>query len=131
MTSRAEKDREISDELKNTILDLISDLRTVFDLPAELSDLNLVEFFFKQLDSSRIMKNVIEKILPHTVKIRDKDVEFFLTTESLFSALPPDRVTYYGELLSNGSRLLTEELDTIWTYFECIITYAEQYRKIK
>lgn len=119
-------------EAKNTIIDLVTNLRDdIFTSSEERGDLSAVEFFFRNCHHERIMMHLINKVLPYKKQIIERDVNFFLNNDSIFSGLPEDRVKYYSSVIASGKRINKEYRITIWEYFDSLIAFAELYQKNK
>ena len=124
--------RNLLQDLKATILDLISDLKNnVFTLEDEKGDLMVVEFFFKRLNPESLMQHVISHIIPWKDKIENKDQNFFLENKNIFKGLPEDRLTHYGQIIAKSERVDEEDKKVIWDYFNIIVEIAEIYKKNK
>lgn len=119
-------------DLKNTILDLISVLRDeMLTNHDEHGDLMMVEFFFKRMHPERIMDHIVQHVLPHTDKIRHRNQSFFLENRGIFAGLPEDRISHYTGIVANSDRLSKEDRNEIWDYFDTIVALAELYKKNK
>lgn len=77
------------------------------------------------------MMHLINKVLPYKKQIIERDVNFFLNNDSIFSGLPEDRVKYYSSVIASGKRINKEYRITIWEYFDSLIAFAELYQKNK
>ena len=123
-----QKKSDILLELKDTISDLISDLKQVFNTKTERGELALVEFFYKKLHHQRIYDKVKDLLLPHSKYIKERDLEFFEKNTILFSDLPDDRVEYYKrQILSD--RFDDDDINMIWEYLDTIVALSELYLK--
>jgi hypothetical protein len=119
-------------EAKNTIIDLISNLKDdIFKDPEERGDLVLVEFYFKNINPERVMTHLINKVLPYRKQIESRNVKFFLENESLFAGLPEDKIKYYSGIIASGKRIRDDYRITIWEYFDTLIAFADLYQKNK
>ena len=120
-------------DLKNTVLDFIGTLKDeILTRDQERGELLIVEMYFKNLHPERLMNHIIDKILPHTDKIKNKELIFFSKNKgALFAGLPADRISYYSDLIMNSNRLDDEDRDEIWEYLEVIVALAEVYKKRK
>ena len=124
--------QKILHDLQNTILDLITIFRDeMFTEPNERGDLLVVEFFFKRMHPERVMDHVVEHVLPHTEKIKQRNQNFFLENRGIFAGLPEDRISHYTDIIANSDRLDKEDRQEIWEYFDTIVALAEYYRKRK
>lgn len=120
-------------EAKNTIIDLITNLRDdIFTSSEERGDLTAVEFFFRNCHHERIMMHLVNKLLPYKKEIVAKNINFFEdNSDTIFAGLPEDRVNYYSKIITSGKRISTEYRSTIWEYFDSLIALAELYQKNK
>jgi len=124
--------RRLPVTLKTTILDLISELRNyIFDSPEEKGDLFLVEFLFKKLSPEKIMQHIITHVLPWKKQIKNRDEKFFLENRKIFQGIPEDRIAHYGRVIVNEERILKEDRESVWEYFDVIICLAESYKKVQ
>ena len=126
----------IAENVKNTILELIADLReAIFVDPSEQGDLLKAEFFFQRMGNTAITDHVVTHVLPHKDKIVKRDAQFFLDQkEKFFSKLPADRVDHFASMVkrpeSEGG-LSDDDRSSIWRYFDALVILAEQYKKTK
>lgn len=124
----------IAENIKNTVLEFIIDLReAIFTDSAERGDLLTVEFFFKKLTNTSVADHIVLHVLPHKSKISNRDVQFFIDQKDrIFAGLPANRVEYFIGLVQNkDGGLSTEDQNTIWSYFDMLILLAEEYKKKK
>ena len=112
--------------LKKVVSDLIVDLKLLFDKREERGDLITVEFFYQRLHPQQIMNNVIEKMIPFSQQIQNKDLNFFKENTSIFSSLPDSRVQYYKDQIL-GDRFDKENIDMLWEYLDAMVAYGEVY----
>ncbi len=118
--------------MKSTLLELVKDLKeNIFKNNDEQGDLMLVEFFFKRMPEEMVMQHIIKQVIPHKIKIKNRNINFFLENKCLFTGLPDDRVDHYRNIIVYSGRLNNEDLKIIWEYFDTIIALAELYRKHK
>lgn len=117
-------------DLKNTILELIGDLRNLFTDSEEQGDLTLVEFFFNRKHPEDIMHHCIQHILPRESKIRRRDQDFFITNRAIFSGIPEDRIDHYVNFVANAD-IHPDDRELIWTYFDTIIELVRKYKKME
>ena len=130
--SRKERVENLLTTLKNTILDLIRELKEyIFIYPNEKGDLFLVEFFFREMKEERIMQHIIDHVLPWKKQIQNKDQNFFLENRNIFKGIPEDRIAHYGQVIVNRDRVAEEDKESVWQYFDVIICLAESYKKVE
>ena len=120
------------EDIKNTILELIGDLKdNIFESEEEKGDLMLVEFFFKRMHPERVIDHIVSHALPHKNKIKNRDINFFIENRKIFAGLPEDRIDYYCNMIAVGEKLTDEDRQVIWSYFDTFVALAESYRKTK
>lgn len=114
-------------DLKQTVLDMLTDLSQVFTQDNEKDDLAIIMIFYKKLDLQRIMKYTIEKLLPHKEQIKNRDINFFDKNRYIFAGLPDKRVAHYRDAIFVDKRISIHDMNIIWDYFEAIITITDLY----
>ncbi len=129
-------DRDIPQDIKNTVLELIADFReNIFTKQEEKGDLMLVEFFFSKMSPDVVADRIVKHVLPHAKKINNRDVSFFLEKRNeIFGGLPSERVEYFANLIENPESHggLTEENKIIvFQYFDTFVCLGEEYKKNK
>ncbi len=118
--------------MKSTLLELVRDLKeNIFKNNDEQGDLMMVEFFFKRMHEEMVMQHIIKQVVPYKIKIKDRDINFFIENRCLFAGLPEDRIDYYRNIIVSNERLNDEDRQIIWEYFDTIMALAESYRKHK
>jgi len=124
--------QQVLDNLKQVILDMISDIKdNILTLPSEQDDIILVEFFFSRLHPETVGHHVLKKVVPHKIRIEERSEEFFRNNKFIFSGLKEDKINYYERVLSNPNRVNAEDKKIMWEYFDEIIRLAEEYKKLK
>lgn len=119
-------------EVQRLISELITDLMdNIFENEEEKSDMIKVQFFFMNLPADRAMHHVIQKILPHKRKIKERNLDFFIENRHLFSGLSEEKIDYYINYIVNDTSIPEDTREVIWMYFDELIRYAEKYRKMK
>lgn len=125
-------------ELKNTVIDLIRELKeSIFTSPTEISDLLLVEFYFKNISPEKLMDQIIQHVIPYSNYIKEKDLKFFIANKGIFSPLvekkviSQEKMEYYSNILASGERFDEDDENVVWDYLNVIECLAEQYRKNK
>lgn len=118
-------------QMRQTINEFITEIKTnIFTEPQEQGDLVLVEFFFKKLHDSMMMKEVIQNVLPWESQITERKTEFFLNNKNVFKGIPEDRIEYFSSMWKgDNSRLTQDDKDTIWAYFDTMLAIAKAYKK--
>lgn len=121
---------ELCEDIKNTLLDFISDLKTeVFIEEVEQGELFIVEFFFERLHPERCMNHIIDYLLPWKRQVRNRDMEFFKENRHIFEGLPEDRIDYYSNKIL--TKVDQESIEVMWEFFDTMIELAETYKKNK
>ena len=120
------------EDLKSTILDLITELsENVFTKQNEKDDMTIIEFFFTKMSADSISAHVIKTILPHASKIMNRDTDYFLSNEGIFSGLSKDKIQYYGDIIRDPKRMTEENRDIVWQYLDTILMIATSLKKTK
>jgi hypothetical protein len=109
------------------ILDLIIDLKQIFNYDDEIGDLAAIEFFYKTLPSEILMKRTIKYLLPHKKQIEKRKIKFFKDNMYLFSGLDEKRVLHYRNAVIDEGRVSLEDLNVIWSYLEALVALTESY----
>jgi len=124
--------RNLTTDLKNTIVDLVSDLKeNVFTNTDEQGDMMLIEFVFGQMSPDAIMQYGVKHILPHSKQIKDRNIDFFLNNEGIFTGLPVDRINHYRGIITERKRFDEDDEKVVWEYLDTIIGLLNLFRKIK
>lgn len=120
------------EDLKSTILDLVTELsENVFIKQNEKDDMTIIEFFFTKMSADSIASHVIKTILPHASKIMNRDTDYFLSNEGIFSGLSKDKIQYYGDIIRDPKRMTEENRDIVWQYLDTILMIATSLKKTK
>jgi hypothetical protein len=113
------------DIIKQTILELISDLENVFDGVQWVSVLYFAQNYFEKKSSEEVSSIVVKHVLPHKKEIVDGDDNYFLNDAvSIFSGLPTDKVKFFSEMWKN--KLTEEDKITVKSYFKVLVNYSEK-----
>lgn len=125
-----------SEDIKNTVLELIRDLKdNVLTQKTEQGELLLVEFFFKNMTAASLSNHIVTYVLPHEKRIAERDISFFIKEKSkIFASLPTDRIDHFVQLVTSPSSkggISAEDRDVVWSYFDCLVDLAKKYKKIK
>lgn len=123
-------------DIKNTVLELIEDLRdNIFTKSSEKGDLLLVEFYFKKMAPVKISDHVVTHVLPYKGAIENRHISFFKEKKyDIFKGLPQDKVDYFSRLVENSEEeggLSEEDKNVVWSYFDTLSMLAERYKKYK
>lgn len=125
---------EIARDIKNTVLELINDLKQVFTQQSDKGDLLLVEFAMKKLSDTTIADKMVSCVLPHSIGIKNRDLEFFLQERNnLFAGLPQNKIDHFAKMISTKGRggLSEEDINIVWDYFDTLLGLVEEYKKKK
>jgi hypothetical protein len=128
--------RNIPQDIKNTVLELIIDFKdNIFTKHEEKGDLMIVEFFFQKLNPDVIAERIVMHVLPYSKAIEARDITFFLEKKNeIFAGLPAERVIYFSELIQKeeGRGGMSEEnKNVVWAYFDTLKALGEKYKKNK
>lgn len=126
--------RNIPQEIRNTVLELIVDFKdNIFTKPEEKGDLLLVEFFFQKMNAVTIAQRIVLHVLPFSQRIKDRDETFFLEKKNeIFGGLPKERVEYFAKLIQLDEAeggMSDENKSVVWEYFDTLDALAEEYKK--
>lgn len=113
--------------IKRTMLDMIMDLKEIFNQSAEEEDdMIKVHIYFKDMHPETAFNHVKKFILPHQAKIKERDMIFFLQNDGIFSGLNDKKVSYYSRLIAGKTRMAEEDKTAIWDYLEVILYYVNK-----
>lgn len=120
--------------IKNTILEFIKDIKdNVLTESTEKGELALVEFFFKKMNSTNVASHVVTHVLPYEIKIKDRDITFFISErKNIFAGLPADRIDYFSNLVTlpeTDGGMSTDDKNTVWSYFDSLVELSKNYKK--
>lgn len=116
-------------DLYDTIVDLITDLKEIFTSDDEKTDLIIIEFFYKKIDKEKIRKHIINKVLPHEKYIEKRKIKFFdKNCKCIFGGLPEDRVTHYRNVIFEEKKLSQNHMNMIWDYLDVLIELTKPYQ---
>jgi len=120
---------KISNCIKNTLIDLISDLNdNVCTSMQEKFECSLAIPYFSSQPDYKVAKTILENVFPHAEEIKSRNVNYFSSKSgSIFKDLPADRVEYYSNKISH---LNPDDLNIVWDYFDVLIDLARQYEKL-
>lgn len=113
--------------LKQIILEFVNELKKVFP-PTDRdvhSDLQLMEFFFKNMEPNSLFKHLVKEVLPHVDQIKARDDKFFLNNKSVFAGLPEKRIKEISIAWETG-KIDKENKDVIWEYFDTIVKLVKR-----
>lgn len=122
-------------DLSQTIYDLLVDLGTIFNLPAETEDLTQIEFFYKKLHRETVFKYTQERMMPYKDQIKEKNIDYFKEhTDLVFAGLEEHRISYYKELILDKNektkRLKDDDFDMVWAYLDAMMACVEVYETL-
>lgn len=119
-------------DLKKTIIEMIGDIKDcICTTPEEEGDMLLCEFFFEQMHPERVMNHIVEKVLPWKAKIKKRDIDYFLNNMSIFNGIDEKCIEKYTKKIADPKCISEENRNTIWAYFDIMITLSEKYKKHK
>lgn len=115
--------------LKTTLVELVDQLKNVFEGIVEQGELMIVGEYYKNKDENLIMDDISSHVLPFKTEIEDRNRSFFLNNKNVFGGLPESRVSHYTNYIQKN--LDEDEMEIIWQYLNVMIQCAEMYKKIK
>jgi hypothetical protein len=121
-------------QLKNHMLELVDDLKCIFTLPNDTTDLNILKIGLSVMNEVEIMNGVIENFLPYKKQITDRNILFFKEHKNqIFKGLDQKRVDYFDSRITkppSEGGISDEDKEVIWQYFDVIIQLSEEYKKV-
>jgi hypothetical protein len=121
-------------QLKNHMLELVDDLKCIFTLPNDTTDLNILKIGLSVMNEVEIMNGVIENFLPYKKQITDRNISFFKEHKNqIFKGLDQKRVDYFDSRITkppSEGGISDEDKEVIWQYFDVIIQLSEEYKKV-
>lgn len=126
-------EKKLLRDLKDTILEFVTNLQSLFTDPKDMTDLMKIQIYFQSMDSHKLMNYAIQFILPHRQAIKDKDVKYvFDPNKRVLDGFPEDKLNYIKNLIltpEDKGGLSPEELDAVWQYFEVILALCDKHNK--
>ncbi len=120
----------IKGQIKNTIIEFISDFENIIDGGNLKNDIGMANIYFHGLSDTEITQHVIQHILPKKSYISARDMNFFRQNKkTLFGDLPERSVNEFEKVLFDGS-IPQENIDVIWDYFDTLVALAEKAKKV-
>lgn len=123
-----------AEDIKNTVIDFLDDLDTVSSYD-EKGDIILIKFFFERMDDVMVANHIINYVLPHSKKIKEKKESFFIkNANTIFGNLSDEKISKITRKLSldeSKGGLSNDDKNVIWKYFETLIVLGELYKKQK
>lgn len=109
----------------STLVDFMDELVNTFE--GEV-DLILLKGFIKDgIPPEKVMKLIIEHILPHKQHVASRNDSFFL---SMGKDLPTDKFERIQSLW-NSPKLTPTDKDVLWKWIESFIAFAEHFQSLK
>ncbi len=119
-------------ETKKTVIDLLKELKVVFNTYEEITDFDIVILFFRHVSEEKIMDHIIDKVLPHKKMIENRNQNFFVqNSQHIFKGIPEDRIQHYTDEIVKGDRIEDEDRECVWEYFDYIIELVDDYKYYK
>ncbi len=106
--------------LKNTMIDLIRDIKYVY--PEKHLDLLFMELYFNKKDPKYLYDQFILYVHPYKQMIEEENKDFFCKNNYIFMGLPPNKVDEYITLFRT---LSIENEKSVWKYFKLMMIYSE------
>ena len=95
----------------------------------EETDIIIIKIFIKdQIPLITIMDYIIKWLMPCIDKIKQKDENFFLNNDDIFSKLPNSKVLHIKKLWQSG-QLTDEDKEIIWNWFDVFGDICVKYKK--
>jgi hypothetical protein len=118
--------------LTDTIKDFIEDMReSIFQGYEELSDVNIMQQYIKNLGPAQLSQSLIKKFLPHKDLIEKKDMKIVAIMFTIFGhLLSKEKIKYYSDLFFDEERVSANNKDAIFLYLHNIASILEQIKKI-
>ena len=93
------------------------------------ADIVIVRLFFKdQIPLTTVMDYIVKWLLPCVEKIKNRDEDFFLKNEELFSGISNNKVLHIKKIWESES-LNNEDKDVIWDWFDAFSDICVKYQK--
>lgn len=132
--------KALRDALKDQFLLMLNEINAFHDLPIKVvAGLSFSIPAMKKSSSEAMITKFVKYVLPHKVKISNRERDFFIDEKEMFfnlckdedvDGVPMDRE--YVDVLTEvwASPIMTEERrNTIWRFFDVFIELMEQYKK--
>jgi hypothetical protein len=119
--------------LKSQVIRLLDQL--VNCLPDEQTDLIAIRLYFDAwISPQELMDSFIEYVLPHKVRISERDDTYFKNNEKVFGVIDLDpnvrhtKIYHFSRLWDKG--IIDEESKgVVWEYFDVFVRLVELYQK--
>lgn len=118
----------IVEEFKNHLIEFLDELIEQF--PTETGFVLGRVFLKDKIPPEHIINIFIKEILPIKQQIVDRNQDFFLRENALFSNLDPSNVNHFKKLWRSNA-LDAADRDAIWKWFDVFIFLVETYQKKK
>ncbi len=118
----------LEEKFKENLLEFFSEL--VVQFPKE-ADLILMRMIFKEMSADLLVNRFIKDILHLKDKVIQRDSTFFLENRLLYvdAKLDESKTNHFKQLWQ--SNIDDEDRDTIWEWFDVLITISEEYNRIE
>jgi len=118
----------LEEKFKENLLEFFSEL--VVQFPKE-ADLILMRMIFKEMSADLLLNRFIKDILHLKDKVIQRDSTFFLENRLLYvdANLDESKTNHFKQLWQ--SNIDDEDRDTIWEWFDVLITISEEYNRIE
>jgi hypothetical protein len=125
--------QKVCTQLKEHMIELADDLKSIFTLPADTTDLNMLKIGLTVLNEVELMNSVVENFLPYKKQIIDRNLSFFKEHKNqIFKGLDQKRVDYFDDRITkpvSQGGISDDDKEAIWQYFDVIIQLSEEYKK--
>jgi len=116
----------LEEKFKENLLEFFSEL--VVQFPKE-ADLILMRMIFKEMSADLLVNRFIKDILHLKDKVIQRDSTFFLENRLLYVDVDESKTNHFKQLWQ--SNIDDEDRDTIWEWFDVLITISEEYNRIE
>ncbi len=104
-------------------------LEELYEQFPQESDILIVKIFIKdQIPLITIMDYIVKWLIPCVKKIKQRDEDFFLNNDDMFSKLPNAKVLHIKKIWQSGN-LTDEDKEVIWNWFNVFSDICTKYQK--
>ena len=112
--------------LRKNIIDFNDQLIEKFP---KYTDFLLLRVYLDTTSVDKLMSGCIKFLLPHQKRILEKDEDFFLKGDDMFSQLSPKKVSLFKKIWQS-TEMEEDDKDTIWQWFTVIVNLTDKYSKL-
>ena len=128
---------QLAVQIKNMVLEFITDLRENVFEGKESASLTRVDWFFRNFDSDgvKVSGKIVELVLPHKKMIQERNVTFFLENRNkIFEGVEQVHIDKFSGYLTKTPKeggISKTHLAVVWRYFDAFVTLAEVFKKFE